>query len=263
MLVTLDQPPLAAHLGRTTYGVSTAQRLDVHSGLVAGVPGTARPRPDAGRGTAPTRDPAGDRLAEAADHPRRADRPASGQGSAEAVPPRIREQGLSEHALHAQSRQQPVADRRDRILERDRRPRGRRQDRSRRRRNRPAEHVLRSDRIHVPARVPKGPDRVHDPEGDRRSRLSGAGIGEGGHAPPRPEGVVPRYPRRRYRRGRRGNDRPGRLRSSGGEESVRRRHRGPGSAAIASSTYRRRSETAPTRPRSSPRSRTRSPTGWT
>ncbi len=102
------------------------------------------------------------------------------------------------------ARQQPGADRRHRVLERHRR--------------RTAQGVkiaVVDDGIDqtstffdpagysYPPGLPARPDRVHDAEGDRRARLSRAGLGQGGHAPARPQRLVPRHARGRDRRGRR------------------------------------------------------------
>ena len=45
------------------------------------------------------------------------------------------------------------------------------EDRDHRRRRRPASPVLRPGGLHDAARLPEGPDRLHDGEGDRRARL--------------------------------------------------------------------------------------------
>ena len=117
--------------------------------------------------------------------------------------------------------------------------------------------------LRVPAGLPARAGGVHHAEGDRRARLPWARLGEARPAATRPQGVLPRHARRRDRRGQRGDDRAGRPRPPPKSKASRASRRARGSATIGYSTRRRRSGTAPSRRRSSRRSRTRSPTGWT
>ena len=81
---------------------------------LARVPGHACPAPDAGGGRAEASNSAGDGVPTAPNRPRRADGRASRQAASRAPAPELRQQGLPEHALHAQPRHQPRADRGDR-----------------------------------------------------------------------------------------------------------------------------------------------------
>ena len=61
-----------------------------------------------------------------------------------------------------------------------------------------------------PAGFPKGNTSFTTPKVIVARSLPGAGIGDGGWPPGRPDRVVPRHPRRRHRGRRRRHQRPGR-----------------------------------------------------
>ncbi len=128
----------------------------------------------ANRPRAPDRehDPAGaDPLA----LPARGERHGCGRAALTARPAHLapgRRQGLSERPLPHPARPQPAADRRSCALgpgPDERRPGN--EDRDHRRGDRPDASVLLARRIHHAARLPEGPGRVHDGEGDRRTRV--------------------------------------------------------------------------------------------
>ena len=114
-----------------------------------------------------------------------------------------------------------------------------------------------------PAGLPARAEGLHDAEGDRRARLPRArapGSRAGCRSTARPRSTArtsPGSPRATRGRPRRPAPTTPRSRAS------RASRRAPGSATTGSSTRRPRPATAPSRRRSSRRSRTRSPTGWT
>ena len=80
--------------------------------------------------------------------------------------------GLCERPLPPAARPEPAADRRAGALGARARERGRGdEDRDHRRGDRPDAPVLRAGGVHDAGRLPQGPDRLHEREGDRRPRL--------------------------------------------------------------------------------------------
>ena len=134
------------------------------------------------------------------------------------------------------------------------------QDRDHRRRRRPDPPVLRPRRLHDAARLPEGPGRVHDGEGDRRACIRPGrhrrGSTRASPSTPSSPGMRPTSP-----------GSPPATPAPPPREASRSRasRRAPTSATTRRSASRptRTSASTATRPRSSPRSRPRSRTAWT
>ena len=163
---------------------------------------------DSCRAPDPCLDPAGADRPALPDRPERADRVAPRREAADAGPAALGHEGLSERHVHARARPLAVHHRRGRPAKRVERRWKRDQDRSRRRRHRPVEPVLRSvraSRTRRASRAAAGSGRL--PKVIVARVFPGPNAGEPGRLAVDPRLLVPRHARRRDRSRRLRDDR--------------------------------------------------------
>ena len=212
-------------LGALGRGGCRRQPARPRESIVAGVSRPSASAPGCGSSAGTRGDPAGPHPGALRGRARRIRGRASGRFARETGRPSRRDARLSEPDLHAHDGPRAVGDPCGRAAGSDGRQGAGDQDRGRRHRRRPVEPVPRARRLLVPSRLPEGRHEAHDAEGDRRSRLPGAGPRQAEQPGFRPD-RAPRHARLRHRGRRRGNERAGGTRPPRDGEPLRRRPAG-------------------------------------